>query len=74
MNQAVTPISPAVFTTFITVITVLAIWSLPWTAIALWKAARRKDYVWFVIFTIIHTAGILDIIYIFLISKNKPEV
>jgi hypothetical protein len=58
----------------LTAIIILAIWTAPWTVIALWKAARRKDYVWFVIFAIIHTAGILDIIYIFLISKNKPEV
>jgi hypothetical protein len=62
-------------TTTLTIITItLAIWSLPWMAIGLWKAARRKDMVWFIILLLVHTAGILDILYIFLISKKKQEV
>lgn len=52
---------------------VLMIWSIPWKAIALWKSARRKDLVWFIILSLVNTIGILEIIYIFLISKNKKE-
>jgi methionyl-tRNA synthetase len=55
------------------IILLLVIWLLPWKAIALWKSARRKDYVWFIILTLVNTVGLLEIIYIFLISKNKPE-
>jgi len=55
-------------------IVIAAIWTLPWTSVALWKAARRNDIVWFVILLLVHTLGILDIIYIFVISKNKKEM
>lgn len=56
-----------------TIIITLLIWSLPWMAIGLWKAARRKDMVWFIVLFLVHTIGILDILYIFIFSKDKPE-
>lgn len=65
--------SASQLTAYLTILTTLIIWSIPWTAIALWKAARRKDMVWFIIFLLIHTAGILDILYIFIFSKNREE-
>jgi hypothetical protein len=49
------------------------IWSIIWKGLALWKAARQKDKVWFVVLLILNTLGILEIIYIYLISKNKSE-
>ena len=61
-------------TNYAIILATLIIWSLPWTSIALWKAARRKDIVWFVVLLLVHTAGILDILYIFILSKDKPEV
>lgn len=57
----------------ITLISLAVAWTLPWTGISLWKAARRKDYAWFVILLLVHTLGILDIIYIFAVSKKKAE-
>ena len=59
---------------FVTIMVTLAIWSLPWMAIGLWKAARRKDMIWFIVLLLVHTLGILDILYIFVFSKDKPEV
>ena len=47
----------------------LAIWSLVWKALALWKAAGQKDKIWFVALIILNTAGILDILYLFVFSK-----
>ena len=38
---------------------------------ALWKAAKNDDKVWFVILLLVHTMGILDILYIFVFSKMK---
>lgn len=49
----------------------LMIWSLVWMGIALWKAARNGSKAWFVILLCVHTMGILDILYIFLFSKNE---
>jgi len=47
----------------------LAIWSLVWMGFALWKAAKNNSKVWFVILLLVHTLGILDILYIFVFSK-----
>ena len=49
----------------------LAIWSLLWQGIALWKAARNDQRYWFLALLLIHTAGILDILYLFVFAKNK---
>ncbi len=45
------------------------VWSLFWKAIALWRSARRNHVVWFVVFVLVHTLGILEILYLFLFSK-----
>lgn len=49
----------------------LAIWSLVWSALALWRAAKEDNKYWFVAFLLIHTAGILEIVYLFFFAKNK---
>jgi len=49
-------------------------WTLPWKGVALWKSARNKHLVWFIVILIVNTLAILEIIYIFGFSKRKPEV
>ena len=49
----------------------IAVWSLPWKGVALWRAARRADLWWFVALLIINSAALLEIIYIFGFSKRK---
>ena len=51
----------------------LTLWSLFWMGWALWKAARADSKVWFIILLLVHTMGILDIIYIFLVSKKMGK-
>ncbi len=51
-------------------ITIL-VWSYAWKLAALWKSARQKSVVWFVILALVNTAGILEILYIFVFSKIK---
>ncbi len=51
----------------------LAVWSVPWKGFALWKSARRGENIWFIALLIINTAGMLDIMYLFLFS-NKRKV
>lgn len=48
----------------------LMVWSLVWKGLALWKAADRKELVWFIIFLLVNTAGILEIVYLFFIAKD----
>jgi hypothetical protein len=51
------------------IIVFLAAWTLIWMGIALWKAAKREHIVWFIIFLLVHTLGILEILYIFIFSN-----
>ena len=49
----------------------LVLWSFVWKGLALWRAAKRGEKIWFVVFLIVNTAGILEIIYLFLVTKAK---
>lgn len=48
----------------------LLVWSLVWKGLALWRAAQRGETVWFIVFLLVNTAGILEIIYLFFIAKD----
>jgi len=55
---------------------VVTIWGLIWMGIAMWKSARKNHMVWFIIFLLVHTVGILEILYVFVFSKmslSKPR-
>lgn len=54
-------------------ILIATLWSLPWKGVALWKAANKKDTFWFVVLLILNTVGILEILYIFWLSKIKDK-
>lgn len=45
------------------------IWSIVWKGLALWKSAGKKQLIWFIIFMIINTSGLLEIFYIFFLNK-----
>ena len=51
----------------------LFIWSIPWKGFALWKSARRGEKVWFVVFLLVNTIGILEILYLFYFSEKKVK-
>ena len=51
------------------IIIAVVLWSLPWKAAALWRAARRGHVGWFIALIILNTLAILDILYIFVFSK-----
>ena len=50
---------------------ILAIWTIVWKGLALWKAARNNSNIWFIVLLLVNTFGILEIIYIFFFSKRK---
>ncbi|OHA57156.1 MAG: hypothetical protein A2114_02915 [Candidatus Vogelbacteria bacterium GWA1_51_14] len=52
----------------------ISIWTIPWKGWALWKASKRNEPWWFVILLVLNTAGILEIIYIFFITKRKKQL
>jgi len=60
---------------WMTLLVLLSIaWTLPWKGVALWKSARNKHLVWFIVMLIVNTLAILEIIYVFGFSKKKPGV
>lgn len=50
---------------------VLYIWTIPWKGWALWRSAQKKNKLWFVAMLLLNTLGILEILYIFVISEEK---
>lgn len=48
---------------------VALVWNVIWKGIAWWTAARKNHPFWFVLFFIINTMGILEILYFFVFSK-----
>lgn len=59
----------ALFAGFGFIFALLLVWSIIWKGIALWKAARLTHKWWFIIMLIVNTAGILEILYIYVFSK-----
>ncbi|MBI5413060.1 hypothetical protein HZA42_01775 [Candidatus Peregrinibacteria bacterium] len=49
----------------------VALWTLPWKGVALWKSARANHSAWFVILLLVNTLAILEIVYIFFFSKKN---
>lgn len=47
----------------------IALWVVFWKGSALWIAAERKEPWWFVALLLLNTLGILEIIYLFVITK-----
>jgi len=57
-----------------TILVVIIIWELIWTGLACWKSARRNSPIWFILFLVLNTVGILEILYIFVFSElGKPK-
>ena len=51
------------------VLLTIAIWTLVWKGLALWKSSKKNHLTWFVILLIVNTVGILEILYIYVFSK-----
>lgn len=51
----------------------ILVWMILWKGWALWLAARRDDFGWFVVLLIVNTLGLLEIFYIFVIAERKDK-
>lgn len=56
---------------FYTPLVLLAVWSLFWKGLALWRAAKEDSKPWFVALLVVNTAGILELVYLFYFAKDK---
>ena len=68
-----TGLSAGVFGMAFGVFLVLAVWSLFWKGMALWKAAQKGSKVWFVVLLIVNTLGILEILYLYVFSREAKS-
>ena len=50
---------------------ILTAWSIYWKGRSLWRAAHLNSKPWFIALLLINTLGILDILYLYVFSKNK---
>lgn len=50
---------------------VLMIWTLVWKGLALWRAVEVKAKWWFIVFLVVNSLGILEIIYLFFLAPKK---
>ena len=56
---------------YIALFALLAVWSIIWKGIALWKAAQNGSKPWFIVMLVLNTVGLLEIVYIFYFSNKK---
>lgn len=50
---------------------IILVWSIFWKGMALWHSAQRGQPWWFVVLLVLNTAGILEIIYLFVVARIK---
>ena len=53
------------------IIGIILLWNVPWKGVALWKAARNRQKIWFILLLIVNTMAILEIIYLFIFCGSK---
>ncbi|PNX50801.1 MAG: hypothetical protein BV456_05415, partial [Thermoplasmata archaeon M8B2D] len=47
------------------------VWIVIWKAIAMWRAARNNQMVWFIVCLVINTIGLLPMIYLAFFQKDR---
>jgi hypothetical protein len=62
------------YTVTLTILIVLAVWSLMWKGLGLWRSARNAQKWWFLAFLIINDLGILPIIYLLWFRNDKKRM
>lgn len=60
-------------TSFLAVVLLLTLLTLPLKIIGLWRSARNDQKWWFAAMLILNTIGILELTYLFYFSKPKKQ-
>jgi len=55
------------------VLLLFIVWTLVWKGLALWRAARAGQSVWFIVMLILNTGGLLEIIYLAFLAPRRPR-
>jgi len=55
-------------------ILLIILWVLVWKALALWRASRQNQKIWFIALLVVNTLGILEIVYlVYWYLKERKE-
>lgn len=55
------------------ILLLVILWTLPWKGVALWKAVKNSQKIWFIALLVFNTLAVLEILYIFVFSKRKQS-
>lgn len=58
---------------FWTFLGAVAVWSMFWKGLALWRSARLGSKKWFIVLLVLNTVGILEILYLYVFSKKRSS-
>ena len=47
------------------------VWDVTWRLLAMWRAVKENQKIWFVLFMIVNSVGLLPIIYLVFVAKEK---
>jgi hypothetical protein len=56
------------------IVFLLLVWTFIWKGLALWKAARKGNKIWFVVLLVLNTLGLLEILYLYIFSERSLKV
>lgn len=71
--MGVGPFGPTLGIGVLVFVFIVLIWEIFWKGLALWHAARNSQWVWFIVFLFLHTAGILEIVYLVFFRENREN-
>lgn len=54
-------------------IMLLMVWTMIWKGFGLWRAAQEKSLGWFISIMIFNTLGVLEILYLWIFSKQNTS-
>lgn len=55
------------------IVLILGLWDLVWKCLGMWRAAQRRETIWFIAIFLFNTLGILPILYLYVFSKPQPK-
>ncbi len=59
--------------TMVLILFPIAIWSVVWQIIALWKAYTLRHWNWLIVLLLVNAFGILQIIYIYKVARKSER-
>ena len=59
--------------TQVALLSLALLWELFWKGLALWRAGRNNQSIWFVVLLLVNTLGLLEIIYLLAFQRKSND-